>query len=310
MQVKYSEQSQRIKGKKLVKYVNMNGIIEITDMEHVKRDGMNILKLSKDEYLNVVTGEVLEYVHTNTRQDNIDSVRDTFKKLRYLINNNFTGSGNELMFTATYAENMMDLKRLEEDFERFMRKIRKKYGSVEYINIVEPQGRGAWHCHVLLKFIDRSKIYIPNKEMREMWHQGFVTVKRIDVKGVDNIGAYLTSYLTDLELTPQNASECFLNGEIKTVIVDGKQKKYVKGARLKLYPTGMNIFRKSKGIEYPKIEWLPYNEIKKITGCAKPSYSKTIELYDDDDKKLNSITYEYYNMKRQNSSSYITSDIV
>jgi len=309
VQIRQNESSQKIKGGKFVKTVSMHHLLEIMYMQHVNRDGLPVVKLSKDEFMNLVTGEVFECSHTISRDQNIDSVRATFKKLRYLINNNFTGAANELMFTLTYAENMTDLKRLYQDFKKFMLRLKYKYPDAEYINIVEPQGRGAWHCHVLLKFMDRKKIYIPNKEIREMWGAGFVTVKKIDSKGVDNIGAYLTAYLTDMELTPDNASECDLSGEIKTVIIDGKEKKYVKGARLKLYPTGMQIYRKSKGMEYPKTEWMPYRETKKITGCAKPSYSKTIELYDDDEKMVNSISYEYYNMKRQNMTSDIKSDI-
>lgn len=309
VRIKSLEDSERIKDKKNVKITQMNHLVEIMDILNVNRDGLPVVKLSKDEYLNIITGEVFDCSHTTTRDQNKDSVRATFKKLRYLINNNFTGAGNELMFTLTYAENMTDLKRLYTDFVKFMKKLKYKYPDAEYINIVEPQGRGAWHCHILLKFMDRQKIYIPNKEIRAMWGEGFVTVKKIDPKGVDNIGAYLTAYLTDMELTPENAQNCDLSGEVKTVIVDGKEKKYVKGARLKMYPTGMQIYRKSKGMEYPETEWMPYRDAKKITGRLNPSYSKTIQLYDDDEKMINSITYEYYNMKRQNVTTDIASDI-
>lgn len=40
--------------------------------------------------------------------------------------------------------------------------------------------------------------YIPNDEMAEIWGQGFTKTRRLD--NVDNVGAYLTAYLGDMEI--------------------------------------------------------------------------------------------------------------
>ena len=37
--------------------------------------------------------------------------------------------------------------------------------------------RGAWHCHVLLRFNSLDKVYIPNADIAKIWGQGFVSVK-------------------------------------------------------------------------------------------------------------------------------------
>lgn len=42
-----------------------------------------------------------------------------------------------------------------------------------------------------------------------------------------------------------------------------KEKRFVKGARLRLYPAGMNIVRKTKGIKMPSVERMTYEEAQK-----------------------------------------------
>ena len=63
---------------------------------------------------------------------------------------------------------MTDPKKLYTDNEKFMKRVRyffKDETTIDYINVVEPQGRGAWHCHFLLRFNDLEKIFIANKKM-------------------------------------------------------------------------------------------------------------------------------------------------
>lgn len=285
--------------------------VKCTDFGHTKEimyqknvsDGgqFDVLKLSKDDYIVKSTGEVKQYKHSEVRTDNIDNLRRTFKKIRNLINNNFFGGDNELMFTGTYRENMTDSKRLYDDFRKFMMKVKYKYGHVEYLSIVEPQARGAWHCHVLLKFMDVQKIYIPNSEIADLWGQGFVTVRRLR-KDVDNLGAYLSAYLGDIEVNAYNEevikeyTSSAKVVEYKEIEVDGQKKKFVKGGRLHLYPSGMNIYRKSRGIKEPKIETVDYWDIDDIQDL-KPSYVSAVSICDDDNNELNNIIYEVYKIE-------------
>ena len=64
---------------------------------------------------------------------------------------------------------------------------------------------------------------MPNEVVADLWKQGFVTVKRLD--DVDNVGAYLTAYLGDMELSEAHA-QGITSGEVKTVEYEenGEQK--------------------------------------------------------------------------------------
>ena len=297
MTVKHNEGGVSISQNALVKVTKMNHIVEVQHMEKMNRKA-NIKKLDSDRYLDIGTGEIKEFAHSENRQQNLNSLRQTFKKLRYLINNNFTGQGNELHIILTYKENMTDTERLYKDFKRFFMRLKRKYQdktTIDYLTVVEPQGRGAWHFHALMRFNDLDKLYIKNKDLRELWGQGFVTIKSL--KDVDNIGAYLSAYLADVELTEDNTLQAIANqSEIAVKVVEGQEKKFIKGGRLHMYPPGMNLYRKSKGILEPKREEMPFREVKKIVGSAEPHYFKSITIQDGEFE--NTIQYVQYNTKR------------
>ena len=283
-----------------VTVTKMNHLVEVQHMEFMNRTN-HIKKLDKERYVNLKTGEVGEFKQSEDRSGSYNSLRQTFKKLRYLINNNYTGAGNELHITLTYRENMRDTKRLYSDFDKFMKRFRYKYGkihgSIDYMTVVEPQERGAWHHHLLVRFNDKAgnKIFIPNDEVAEIWGHGFTKIHSLS--GVDNIGAYLSAYLADVEVTPENIHGAVAGKkEIKVVEIDGQEKKFIKGGRLHLYPTGMNLYRKSRGIEMPERQEMKYEDIKKVVGSAEPNYTNQIVVEQDD--FTNTITYEQYNMKR------------
>lgn len=292
-----------IKPNDVVKVTKMNHIVEVQHMEKMNRKN-NIKKINKDEYVDISTGEIKEFQHSENRQQNYNSLRQTFKKLRYLINNNFVGQANELHVTLTYKKNMTDTKQLYEDFDKFMKRLRYKYkkdSSIDYLSVVEPQGRGAWHCHVLIRFNDLDAIFIKNKDLKELWGLGFVTIRSL--KEVDNIGAYLSAYLADVELADDTDVKTVLTAvsekrEIKTKIVDGKEKKFIKGGRLHMYPSGMNLYRKSKGVIEPDREEMKFKDIKKVVGSAKPHYQKAYHIENDDFE--NTISFLQYNTKRKN----------
>lgn len=289
---------------KRVKVKKMNHIIEITDV--AKKTKGNIRKLDADTYVNLNTGEVLEYQANENRGQNADGLKKTFRKIRDLINNNFVGAASELHVTLTYAENMTDTKRLYEDFDKFYKKLKYHYGNVfEYLSIVEPQGRGAWHHHVLLKRTDGLDLFIPHDKLTKLWGHGFTWIKSL--QNVDNIGAYLSAYLGDVELDPEkieNLDELMQGTSLEIVEknVDGIDKKFVKGARCSLYPVGMKICRPSRGIKHPEPEEMTYEEIKeeikRVVGCARPNYSKALTITDDSNNVVNVIRYENYNLKR------------
>lgn len=304
MEVLKNVTCQCIPHEKRVKVKFMGNITEIMYMAKINKNVFPIVKIDKDRYVLLKTGEVREYKHTENRSEGRESLRRTFKKIRELINTNFSGGKNELVFTITYQENMTDVKRLYSDCKKFFKKLKYKYKDVDYISVVEPQGRGAWHCHILLRFNKVEKIYIPNNEIAELWGQGFVEVKAIR-KNVDNLGAYLSAYLGDVEYNMENLKILRDEGmpidrALKNVVekeVEGLKKSFIKGARLYLYPPGMNIYRKSRGIREPEIKSMMYEDAKKNVGAGTPTYTKTIEIINDAKENINTIIYEQYTTK-------------
>ena len=285
-----------IKPTSVVTLTEMGHISEIQRMERQNQQ-QTIRKISKDEYVVLETGEIKEFNHIENRSQSMNSLRQTFKKLRYLINNNFVGAKNELHMTLTYAENMTDTERLYADFKRFMMRLKRKYKgqSIDYLNVIEPQERGAWHCHLLLRFNDVGSIFLENKKIAEMWGQGFVTIRSL--AEVDNIGAYLSAYLSDIELTDETEPLAYTDGtEIVEKTVEGQKKKFIKGGRLHMYPPSMKLYRKSRGIVPPTRKKMTYEDAKKAVGSAQPHYSMTYDILTDDFK--NTIHFEQYNSKR------------
>ena len=228
------------------------------------------------------------------RADNYSAVKISIRKLRDIINNNVTDINKARWITLTYAENMTDTERLYKDFEKFIKRFRYKHGnSIEYIVAMEPQERGAWHAHLILIFPDVAP-FIPNSELRALWGQGFVKVMQLR-GNIDNLGAYLTAYLTNVELTPENAAA---GQKIKAVEIDGKKKRFIKGERLKMYPVGFNLYRCSKGMKMPETEVITEYELQRRVKDCPITYENAVELTLDDGDTL-TIYYRFYNFKHQ-----------
>lgn len=277
-----------------VKVTTSGHIVEIMYMEK-KSNGNHIVKISANEYLDKLTGEIKEYQKTDNRSQSKNELRRTFKRLRDIVNCNVTEPKNCRWVTLTYAENMTDTKKLYRDCEKFIKRLRYRYGKFEYIQVAEPQGRGAWHIHMVMVF-DKKAPYIDNKDMSDIWGHGFTKTQKMDDN--DNLGAYLSAYLGDIEIKDgqimdfETIENC-LGLPVKEV--DGK--KFVKGGRLHMYPTGFNIYRCSRGIKRPIVEDMCEGEIKEKVSAATLTFQKTIKVSDDDGYE-NIINYRYYNMKR------------
>lgn len=296
-----------------VKLTTCGHVVELMDMERVNRKGSSIIQVDKDHYYNLsdfdydtgeFVGELKKFNRTENRGQNYSGMRKSMKAVRDLINCNVTDPSRVRWMTFTYAENMRDSKRLYNDRGAFWKRVirwHKKMGLLvpEYICIAEPQGRGAWHLHELWLYPDKAP-YLPNDVIAGLWEHGFVTVKKLD--DVDNVGAYVTAYLCDVPEDEAVSSGMDINGmevkEVEITLDDGtkQNKKYVKGARLHLYPSKMNFYRTSRGIKRPIIEWIPEKRAKEKVSGGALTYSKTIRMTDDD--YSNDIHYEYYNMVR------------
>jgi len=307
-----------IKSNDYVKVIDMGNIIEV---QYMQKSNMraNILKISKYEYIDLSTGEIKQFELSNNRGDNLNSLRQTFKKLGYLINNNFSNKKNELWITMTYAENQTDLDIVAKDFDKFLKKLKyhseKRFGyekgQFEFIKVLEPQERGAWHMHLLVKYPNKRSVFIPNEDYAKWWGKGFVTVQNPD--NANNLGLYLTSYLTNVLYEPEknidiekyNRDLLFTKGvtDIKQAVTD-KNKSVVKGGRLHLYPSGMNIFSKSEGIAYPEKKVMKYDEVRNRLKFKDENmtFRKSIKILDKENDFENIIIIEQYNKNVETSN--------
>ena len=262
-------------------------------------NGPCIRKLDKDYYVDIRDGEVREFNHAANRSEGPRQFKNSMRKLRDIINANISDVIRCRWCTFTYRENMTEPERLQKDWEHCWKKIKRRWEATGYISIAEPQGRGAWHLHVILLF-DFKAPFIPNNELASAWGQGFVTVKKLD--SVDNVGAYLTAYLADLPV--EEAKALGLSGEIKEIEVlddDGKpvKKRFIKGARAHMYPTGFNFYRCSRGVKKPDKQPMAYCEALELVKGAACTYRSTIDLKAEEGNYQNTITYESYNRQRR-----------
>ena len=288
-----------------VKVSEMGNIIEIQYMS--KRNSKQTIQMQKggEEFVILATGEIKEVQHGTTRKDNKKGLYKTFANIRAIINTNVTDVSKVRWCTLTYKENMTDTKKLYQDFTNFNKRFcyfctKNGFDKAEYIAVFEPQKRGAWHCH-LLYIWDKQAPFIPNKTLAELWGHGFVQIRQLN--NIDNIGAYLTAYLTDLDLsecTILDLNEKSVIKECEVPTTNGTTKKaVVKGSRLKLYPAGFQIMRHSKGIKKPTQTIMSQTEaITKVQGAVK-TFERAYRLYDEETGFESVIVKEQFNFNKK-----------
>lgn len=291
-----------------VRLKEMGNIIEIM-YSSVRNNEIFIKKINSNEYIDTRTGEIKEFNHIENRSELKGEVRKSLGRLRDYLNTNITDVSRCKWITLTYAENMTDTKRLYDDFLKFNKRLKyyinKEFDlTYEYIVAMEPQGRGAWHCHMVMIFDDVAP-FIANSKMADLWRQGFTVTRKLD--DVDNVGAYLTAYLGDMEIMDYinthgmteysknhcNVVDCDENGSIN--------KAYIKGGRLDMYPAKFNLYRCSRGIKKPVITYKYEFEAQKKISDAPLTFEKTLKITDSDSNFENFINYRYYNTIKKDS---------
>lgn len=289
------------------KVVEMGNIIELTSMQKRPIEPPT-RRISSDCYVNVHTGDLGCYRHIDNRSGSIQSIRHTLAHIRALINTNCYNPKNVKWVTFTYADNMTDTQRLYSDYKKFWQKFlryckRNNFPKCDYIIVIEPQGRGAWHIHSFFIFQNVAP-FIPNDDISKMWGQGFTKTKACN--DCDNIGAYFSAYLADMpfdEYTQLSDVPSTFKIEEKDFEDEQgfiKSKKFVKGGRLYLYPPKMNIVRHSKGIKYPEVSYDTKENAEKKVCSAQQTFSSTFEIVDvSSSDVINIIQKSYYNKKRK-----------
>ena len=235
---------------------------------------MAIKKIDDTHYMIKSTGEICEYQKSTSRADNKWRMIESQANMRAIANANFKGGKNEMFKTLTYRENMQDTKRVYNDFRNYMAKLERRYNlRLSYLAVLEPQERGAWHLHVLIKRSDGERLYIPQKELLALWGHGSVTVQRI--QQVDNVGAYLSGYLK-------------------------------KATRLQMYPPGVNFYRYTRDLKKP--EWVnmidvPWHEKAMLSDANRVHDSQ--KMIEDESGVKQIVRYQQYNIVRNQNNQRV-----
>lgn len=294
-----------------IKVKSMGNVIELQYMSNRNTQqtvqmlpGLN--ENGKREFVILSSGEVKECNTYKSRADNYKGLKKTFQKCRDLINANVVDVNNVRWITLTYKDNMTDTKKLYTDFRDFNKRFqyfceKKSYGKAEYIVMMEPQGRGAWHAHLLYIWQHKAP-FIPNETLKELWGLGFVKIKKLD--NVDNVGAYLTAYLGDMEFEDVSSMP---NGwtfaTLKTVDIENDEgkmetKRFIKGGRLPMYPSNFNMIRYSRGVKKPTVEFMSHRMAEKKVSGATLTYESSYKITDVEKHYSNTINTRYYNHNR------------
>lgn len=223
-----------------IKLEDCNHTFHLTMCDYVPPTEPRMRRINEHCYFVPSTAEIRFYDHgeTGTKRDHDRSVKRAFSNLKKLINCNYDTPANVRFLTLTYAENMQDNYRIRDDWRRFLRRCKARYGHFRWLYVKEQQRRGAWHLHCLL-FFDRPAPWMDNAEVAAMWGHGFVRVEAIR-EDANNLGHYLSAYLTDDAET-------------------GK-----KGARLANYDAGIRLYNCSRDIRRPVVDTISFDAYLEI----------------------------------------------
>jgi len=262
-------------------------VTELRAMDRSYNNLRHIKRINQNEYYDTRTGEVKEYQRREQKRNR--NMNRSFERLRQLINTNFTGEINERHITLTYAEKMTDFDKASKDFKRFWEKLHYHYPDLEFIRIIEPQHTGSWHIHALLKSNNYRNLSIPLEQIETLWGNGFV--RKTLTLGCDNVGAYFTALLKNLDVFENDTKET-------------NDKQYIiKNARLQFYPPNKRFYGYSKGIIQPTRFKTTYKKALKYVNEKDLTYSSASEIiltYDnlDENVTVNKIARYQFNKKR------------
>lgn len=213
------------------KMVTSGNIIELYSYEKEVRTGKDAERDKNNGRRGDDVQEGKEWIYEKKQKNRSDSLQKAHKRLRREINANVDRWGEKTKFiTLTYADNMQDLKESNLNFKKFIMRLNYQLKiKLKYSCVVEFQKRGAVHYHLLAYNLP----YIENSKLAELWGFGFVKVNNIDK--VDNVGAYVTKYMTKDNDDPRLVGQkCYFSSrdllKSQEVIIDEKEIESLKEA--------------------------------------------------------------------------------
>ena len=158
-------------------------------------------------YSNKIEKEKREQTDEVKKENYARSIKRTKRTIRELVNCNFHNSYSSFL-TLTFKDNITDYDIAFNFWKRFKQKVEYHYKiKLSYLGVVEFQKRGAIHFHICLfnvPYLEHSRLY-------GMWNSvcpGGVYIERVNTDTCDNVGAYVTKYIT-------KDSEAFFDNEYK-----------------------------------------------------------------------------------------------
>lgn len=246
-----------------VKRLDCGNISKYTLYTHQGRPPDPVLKVDDEHYMDR-QGHIWKYRRSETKGDDIRSLKRSFARLRDLINANATDPERMLFVTYTYDTKSLgyepDLKQVSKHMRTMFCAMRKDGYRFEYIYTVERQGRGVWHTHCIY-FFPTVAPYLPGDYLSKVWGHGFVSVsQRFKDSTVANVGAYLCADLT------------YSGG------AGADEHKRVKDSRLLNYASGTHLYRCSRGIRRPVEVPMDYGQYLEETEGRTPIYEQQVVM--------------------------------
>lgn len=262
--------------------------------------GNFITKLSDTEYMVNNTREVRQFHPSANNYKDVNLLKRSLVKLRDILMENTLHCNRCVGITLTYADTMRDFEKDNRHFNKFIEKMRRVYGPLEYIVVVQLQKRGVIHFHCVLIFPDKAP-FIDNEIVSKKWGHGFTKTEAIQSN--KQIANYLSSYNLDLqesvarELFPDDVNDYPTYKEFDDKL---RVETIVQGIGIQMIPRTMQVYRHSNNIKLVETNVAIKKDVWADVDSAtlEASYIKTcVDEFTGD--IINNVRYERYSAKKK-----------
>lgn len=208
------------------KAVISGNVIEIYDYENQIRTGKDAERDENNGRRGSSIVDSWEWESEKKQKNRADSLTKAKQQLRRTINANVNAWNETPKFiTLTYGEHQTDITESNENFKKFVKRLNYQLEiKLKYSCVIEFMKSGRIHYHM----VTYNLPFVPADDLQRIWSHGFIKVNKIE--HVDNVGAYVTKYMTKENHDPRLAGrKChFSSRALKkpdTVILSEQQKK-------------------------------------------------------------------------------------
>ena len=224
---------------------------------------INIMQtLNGSEMINMITGEIKQKRKKQYKDKR--TIENQMIVGDRVVSANFKGRSCEKLLETHFSTEMTEWTEVVDIFGDFMDRLQRKYGKIDFVRITMFEGENQPFFQVWCITKDRKELNITDTELDKIWGNGKAKV---------------------IEITPDN---------IKRLLKFDWRNKTVTS----VYPAGIQIISKSKGIRNEEIIQEDYGIGVKRTKGFSAKYKSTKEIYTIDktgkEKVVQSITFESY----------------